>query len=283
MTNFPSKIILFGEYAVIKGADALIMPCDEYTGYLEVTNLEIDKSLWALFESLNESIILRSQLDLSRLKQDIRDGLRFISSIPQGMGLGSSGALCAAIFSDYAFDKTTEHELLREYFSIMESHFHGKSSGIDPLVSFVNEVLYINDEGKITLVKRPNLKTLGNFYLINSNIQRHTAPLVHSFLKDFSNPSLHEEFKKFIKLSNICIQNVFKNDVDKFSENFKAISTFQLKYFSNMIPKNLLEIWREGLSSDKYYLKLCGAGGGGFFICFSKDEKLNLKNLSLIS
>lgn len=166
---------------------------------------------------------------------------------------------------------------------MMESHFHGKSSGIDPLVSFVDEVLYINDESKIVIVKRPNLKELGSFYLINSNIQRHTAPLVHTFLKDFSNPSLHEEFKNFIKLSNLCIQNVFKNEVVKFEENFKAISTFQLKYFSNMIPKNLIDIWEEGLTTDKYYLKLCGAGGGGFFICFSNDENLDLRNLSLIS
>lgn len=282
-TKFPSKIILFGEYAVIKGADALIMPFDTYSGYLEVTNLEVDKSLWSFYESLNESMILKSQLDLRSLLSDIKNGLRFISNIPQGMGLGSSGALCAAIFDKYAFDKTTEFELLKEYFSLMESHFHGKSSGIDPLVSFVKRTLYIDNNKKTEVVQRPSLSNLGTFHLLNSNIQRHTAPLVHSFLKDFSDPSLDDELKKFIKLSNSCIQNIFKSDCEKFSENFRSISEFQVKYFKNMIPKSLYSIWEHGLKTDAYYLKLCGAGGGGFFICYSKDTVVNLENLSLIS
>ncbi len=283
MTKFPSKIILFGEYAVIKGADALILPCENYSGYLEVTNLEVDKNLWSFYESLNESMILKSQLDLQQLRYDIKNGLRFVSNIPQGMGLGSSGALCSAVFHKYAFDNKTEFELLKEYFSLMESHFHGKSSGVDPLVSFVKETLYIDSDKKTSIVERPNLKELGKFHLLNSNIQRQTAPLVHSFLKDFSDPSLAEELKSFIKLSNTCIDNLFKNDKVKFRQNFKLISEFQLNFFKNMIPKTLLSTWKLGLESDEFYLKLCGAGGGGFFICYSEAATPQLDNLSLIS
>jgi len=72
--------------------------------------------------------------------------LYFDSSIPQGYGVGSSGALVAAIYDTYAIDKIeatetlTRDKLLRlkEIFSLMESFFHGKSSGLDPLNSYLS-------------------------------------------------------------------------------------------------------------------------------------------------
>ena len=281
--SHPSKIILFGEYAVIKGADALIVPFHKYCGHLEITGLEVDKELWKFFESLNDSRILKTQMNLDKFEKDIKKGMRFISTIPQGMGLGSSGALCSAVFDKYAFKKDVELSLLKEYFSIMESHFHGKSSGIDPLVAYMDKCLYTDKDHNVTIVDRPRLSSLGAFYLLNSNIQRHTAPLVHSFLKDFSSPTLDQELKKYIKLSNTCIQNVFDCEKKSFSSNISEISKFQLKYFRNMIPKNLIRFWEDGLNSDDYTLKLCGAGGGGFFICYSHNKNLNYKNLTLIS
>jgi mevalonate kinase len=39
------------------------------------------------------------------------------------------------------------------------------------------------------------------------------------------------------------------------------------------------EIWRKGLETDRYYLKLCGAGGGGFILGFVKDMDYLLKDL----
>jgi len=33
-----------------------------------------------------------------------------------------------------------------------------------------------------------------------------------------------------------------------------------------MIPPSLHQSWKEGLEGRDYKLKLCGAGGGGFFL-----------------
>ena len=76
----------------------------------------------------------------------MKDGLYFDSSIPQGYGVGSSGALVAAIYDKYASDKITVLEnltrdkllKLKSIFSMMESFFHGKSSGLDPLNSYLS-------------------------------------------------------------------------------------------------------------------------------------------------
>ena len=38
-----------------------------------------------------------------------------------------------------------------------------------------------------------------------------------------------------------------------------------------MIPQNFNEIWKIGLESEDYFLKLCGSGGGGYLIGFAQD------------
>ena len=38
-----------------------------------------------------------------------------------------------------------------------------------------------------------------------------------------------------------------------------------------MIPKLYRDLWSEGLSSNDYSLKLCGAGGGGFLMGITDD------------
>ena len=41
-----------------------------------------------------------------------------------------------------------------------------------------------------------------------------------------------------------------------------------------MIIPLIKESWEAGLENDNYYLKLCGAGGGGFFLGFTRDKKV---------
>ena len=41
-----------------------------------------------------------------------------------------------------------------------------------------------------------------------------------------------------------------------------------------MIPQKFEEIWRKGLETNAYYLKLCGSGGGGFVLGFTEDLDL---------
>ena len=38
-----------------------------------------------------------------------------------------------------------------------------------------------------------------------------------------------------------------------------------------MIPDNFKKLWKEGIDSNSYYLKLCGSGGGGFILGFTEN------------
>ena len=47
-----------------------------------------------------------------------------------------------------------------------------------------------------------------------------------------------------------------------------------------MIPKLYRQLWKDGIESNAYYLKLCGSGGGGFILGFTEDIDTAQKKLS---
>ena len=47
-----------------------------------------------------------------------------------------------------------------------------------------------------------------------------------------------------------------------------------------MIPDNFKELWKKGIESEDYFLKLCGSGGGGYILGFAKDFDKAKKSLS---
>ena len=95
------------------------------------------------------------------------------------------------------------------------------------------------------------------------------------FLNDFN--------KSFISLTNECIYNLLNNSIS-FKDSIKNLSESTYINMNEMIPESLNEIWQEGLKSNKYYMKLCGSGGGGFFLAFDFENILkdNLSSFKLI-
>ena len=60
-------------------------------------------------QNLNTNLV---EFDLDAFSNDIEGGMYFDSSIPQGYGVGSSGALVASIYDRYASEKITVLENL---------------------------------------------------------------------------------------------------------------------------------------------------------------------------
>jgi mevalonate kinase len=86
---------------------------------------------------------------------------------------------------------------------------------------------------------------------------------------EFKNSILNE----YTPLNNSCIQSLMDADIEKFTNELEALSQFQATNFKRMIPSSIHEDWMYGLSSGKYILKLCGAGGGGFVLGFTHHYK----------
>lgn len=288
---FYSKILLFGEYGIIKDSKGLSIPYNFYNGALKidehktVATTKSNQSLQrfvAYLEKLQNDQPTLVTFDIETLKEDVTNGLYFDSSIPQGYGVGSSGALVAAIYDKYAADKITVLEnLTREkllelktIFSAMESFFHGKSSGLDPLNSYLSLPILINSTTDIESADIPSqtLDGKGAVFLLDSGIIGETAPMVNIFMEKMKQDGFRAMLKdQFVKHTDDCVHDFLKGDVKSLFGNVKELSKVVLENFKPMIPKQFLKLWKKGIETNAYYLKLCGSGGGGYMLGFTED------------
>lgn len=280
---FYAKILLFGEYGIIEDSKGLTIPYNSYKGSLKfgkgetgkISNNGIQKFAAYLKENIKDGF------DWKRLDKDIENGMYFDSSIPQGYGVGSSGALVAAIYDRYTLNKAGENKKiskesiseLKKTFVVMESYFHGKSSGIDPLICYLNLPLLINSKTDISTIGIPKEKEgKGAIFLVNSGTPGETGPMVQIFFEKLKQEGFRKTLKEeFIKYNNACIDAFVKGDVNPLFSNLKKLSTWAFLHFKPMIPQRLLDAWQYGIQTNDYYLKLCGSGGGGYILGFTRD------------
>ena len=113
---FYSKILLFGEYGIIKDSKGLSIPYNFFKGALKTGSQPTEasrksnqglKQFARYLEKMQEEDPDLVTFDLDALNRDIEEGMYFDSSIPQGYGIGSSGALVAAVYHKYAYEKIT--------------------------------------------------------------------------------------------------------------------------------------------------------------------------------
>ncbi|TGD57322.1 mevalonate kinase family protein [Flavobacterium humi] len=288
---FYSKILLFGEYGIIRDSKGLSIPYNFYNGALKVDgNLSDEavksnaslKRFASYLEKLQQEQPELVTFNSTALQTDVERGMYFDSSIPQGYGVGSSGALVAAIYDKYAHNKITVLEnltrekllQLKAIFATMESFFHGKSSGLDPLNSYLSIPILINSKDNIEATGIPTQSANGKgaVFLLDSGIVGETAPMVGIFMEKLKEEGFRKMLKsQFIKYTDACVENFLHGDVKSLFANTKKLSKVVLNNFKPMIPEKFHQVWQRGIDTNDYYLKLCGSGGGGYILGFTQD------------
>jgi mevalonate kinase len=293
MMNNPlyfAKILLFGEYGIINDSKGLSVPYNYYQGAfkqdakLAGASEKSNQSLWRYFaflEELQASGNAFATLDLAALKSDLENNFYFDSSIPEGYGVGSSGALCAAIYDRYATNRIDPEEdiskrniqQLKMILGQMESYFHGKSSGLDPLICYLKLPVLIQSKDELGTVHIPEKSEgKGAIFLLNSGQPGETQPMVNIFMEKMKNEGFRKVMKEqFTKYNDACIAAFLQGDSKPLFNNLKKLSHLVFENFSPMIPHSMKELWRQGIETNAYYLKLCGSGGGGFVLGFTAD------------
>ena len=294
---FYSKILLFGEYGIIKDSKGLSIPYNFYNGALKMDEnpseeaIKSNQNLKTFIMHLETIDAELVSFDFETLKTDVKAGMHFDSSIPQGYGVGSSGALVAAVYDKYAQDKITVLEnltrekllKLKTIFSEMESFFHGKSSGLDPLNSYLSIPILINSKDNIEATGIPSQQSTGKgaVFLLDSGIIGETAPMVGIFMEKMKQEGFRKMLKnQFIKHTDACVDDFLTGDIKSLFGNTKKLSKVVLNHFKPMIPNQFHELWKKGIETNDYYLKLCGSGGGGYILGFAEDMERAQKSLS---
>jgi mevalonate kinase len=303
--EFHAKIMLFGEYGLICDSMGLTIPYQEFKGkfsfigdgnkidpdFAEKSNKHLKKFANYIRE-LSDTKILKCDFNIGDFEQDITEGLYFESSIPQGFGIGSSGALVAALYDRYVDDKVPNdreeldaHEIarLKDELGQLESYFHGVSSGVDPLNCYLKQPLLIENKSSINKVGLPSNQKVDDksgMFLINTGAPGETEPLVKYFVDKCKQDGFLKMLKEeMIPSNDSCIRSFIKGEMKEFFHSLKSLSKFLLKNLTPMIPKAYHKIWEKGLEKGSYYLKLCGSGGGGFLLGFAEDMEKAKKEL----
>ena len=277
---YPSKLLLFGEHTVLQGSQALAIPLWRFGGKWQFS---ADKSRQYNLQDFNfylKNLVEKGEISLNTegVAEALSKGIYFDSNIPTGYGLGSSGALVAALYDVFCLNKTADLIELKAILGKMESFFHGNSSGFDPLICYLRKPVLIK-KNKI-LEPLEFVKNDIHLFLIDTGINRKAENLIKIFIEK----SQSEYYKNLIMndlVPNIddAIAAFLSNHITLLLEFVHKISFFQYRFFPEAIPLSCKNIWLEGLSTDTYKLKLCGAGGGGFMLGFCENLEAAQQNL----
>jgi len=287
-TVFNAKVLLFGEYAVVVNGQGLSVPYGVFNGYLTLPTpkQQVDESVNAsqksvqLFFDYIFALPLKNRANMhfneQAMKKALQQGLFFAANIPQAYGLGSSGALIAAVYNQFVQNKipntselnNTNLQLLRTQFACLEAYFHGKSSGTDPLICYLNKAVLINQTGlKVLPWVTKKITEKKYIFLLDSLQERPKKALVPVFLEKLKEKEFKAVCEKELCYYNEqCINAVICNDKKQLMQYAKRLSSLQYQYFRFLIPTTLLPKWEQGWRLNDYYLKVCGSGGGGFML-----------------
>jgi mevalonate kinase len=287
---YPSKTMLFGEYSILSGSDALAIPNVRFSGKWQFQEGKKDERLikFADYLKICDWKELNTVFDHKAMLDDAHSGLVFDSNIPSGYGAGSSGALTAAVYHRYFQAIDGDINRLKSLFSMIENHFHYSSSGIDPLVSYFNRYIRIRNGNKVELITKPeNQFVQYSFYLLDSGKSRKTAQFVDIYKKKITNTVfVNQLLKPLINTTDYAIDSFLSGDEIRTFQFFQHISELQFLHLNEMILPELTEIWEQLLDSGYAAMKLCGAGGGGFYLLMTDNkfdhETLREKNISKV-
>ncbi|MEN8229268.1 MAG: hypothetical protein ABFS38_14005 [Bacteroidota bacterium] len=274
---YPSTVMLVGEYGGVLGGSTITIPLNNFhvrvrktanipTG-LEKEASQSMKSLKELYHYVGHlpAGTFHALPDLELLSNNMEHYWLEIT-IPNGNGLGSSGAVSAAIY-DLFFPEAGSVTPLqqKEDLAAIESFFHGKSSGVDALTSYLGTPLYVKEDGSIVKVDlNPAQLPFGyRFFLLDSGKRFDTGPQIKQFLVQMEDSGFASSVRhEYMVVNQKLIESLLgERDVDP-GLLVRVLSDFQFTHFREMIPSNLVDLWIEGQISNEYYLKLNGPGGG---------------------
>ena len=293
IASAPGKVILFGEHFVVYGIKAILCSIDKR---VKVTSSSIDEESIVIKSNLGNITVPRSQ-SLDEIKSPFmpflflaktllekfgtKGGIEVTidSSIPSGVGLGSSSACCVAAAASISglFTKYSKDEILKLAIEAEKTIFKN-TSGADCTVCTFGGIMEYDKENGSKKIESPS-----NFHLVicNSNIPHSTNSVVKKVneFKEKNESVFSSLCKDESELIKKVIPSLEKNDLSSLGK----IMTKNQEYLEQIgVSNDELRKMIEIVNKTSYGSKITGAGLGGCIISLVDESKLEqtLENLN---
>lgn len=278
--TFFGKLMLFGEYSIIHGSSALLMPMEsvtagwDYIRFADKSAVSSNKSLSRFADYIEKNDELSQVINADAFKTELSRGLYLKSTIPNGYGLGSSGALVAAVYDSFAREKSEDYVWLKGLFAKMENCFHGNSSGIDPLQCYVGKPFVMTPDRKLTVLDSDFISDELHLFLVDTQTYGHTGPLVMYFEEQRRNELYLNRFQNdYVPCVSACINNLVNSDIDAFFASMGRLTKLQVELLNPMIPASVKPLFESEMTGCKLAMKILGSGGGGYMLGFTDNKE----------
>lgn len=271
--QYPAKLLLFGEYTVLSGSSGIAVPLKLFGSRWQQadTNTDIHRRFWDIAHALKE-IELSAPIKTAQLESDQKNGWVLQSGIPYGQGLGSSGNLCAAFYHRFFVeDRTAWNSNIKNDLIRLENYFHGHSSGLDPCCIFSAKPVLMKPAG-IERWEKPLDLSEFSLFLLDSGTDRKTKSLIQAYKDHLKDPKFLKAVKAIEEKNEACIKWLLKREPRVLFKYFAKLSKLQFQHWDFLIPESIQSVWQQGIQSRDFYLKICGAGGGGFFMGMALND-----------
>ena len=134
---------------------------------------------------------------------------------------------------------------------------------------------------KVTGIPSQQRDGEGAVFLLDSGEVSTTAPMINIFMEKMKKDGFRKMLNnQFIKYTNSCVEDFLNGDLSSLFLNTKKLSKVVFDNFKPMIPNKYHSLWKKGIDNDSYFLKLCGSGGGGYILGFTKNIEKAKKELT---
>lgn len=274
----PAKLLLLGEHTVLHGGDALAVPLPQFGARWSVSAPTESQPFprWAAYAKTavtpaEGQAPMATWLDVDRFAAEA-SVLTVDSTIPRDYGLGSSGALTALVYARYRREPADPPlPQLRRRLGQLESFFHGRSSGLDPLVCYRRTGVHVRADGAVATLAPPRLATeRGRWFLLDARQPKAGHAAIARFRASAQEAGFRQNFLRPARTLTAELIAELSSGPQEPGEGWvrglRQLSALQLAYLPWLIPEAVAAAWRRLLDADAAYVKLCGAGGGGYFL-----------------
>ncbi len=221
------------------------------------------------------------------MKFNLPIDLSFQADLPASSGLGSSSSFSSGflkLLAEIQGKKLSKDRLSRKAINLdrnilkedvgVQDHLHSTYGGINKFSFYKGKI----SRKPISMTKKGINLLESSMMLVHTGKKRQASSIASEQIKKTKNNQIDSNLEEIFKMVNEAEDILINLDENKLKDlGFLLKSSWEIKktLTSKISSRYLDDIYRSGLDLGAYGGKLCGAGGGGFFLFLLPSNKKN--------